>query len=165
MCNVLRLQQTPCIPSERKSRAARPQTFSPPSSVASAFKERKKCFCKIQFCLSLPSPPFRPFNWLTSADICILPQFFGDFCSFRLSPPLNDPTDEPGPFSGEFQLFALHISPTFASNLKSCSRQIQNLFQKNRTPSIFQLCARARGLNSQFSMVRLTIFKRKNKMS
>ena len=61
----------------RGNSRARPQTFSPPSSVASAFKERKKCFCKIQFCLSLPSPPFRPFNWLTSADICILPLFLG----------------------------------------------------------------------------------------
>ena len=41
MCNVLRLQQTPCIPSERKSRAARPQTFSPPSSVATLRLQRE----------------------------------------------------------------------------------------------------------------------------
>ena len=87
MCNVLRLQQTPCIPSERKSRAARPQTFSPPSSVASAFKERKKCFCKIKFCVSLPSPPFRPLNWSTSAVICTPPQFFG-ICVLSDSPHL-----------------------------------------------------------------------------
>ena len=110
-------------------------------------------------------PSFSPFELINLGRYLYPPSIFWDLCSFRLYPPLNDPTDEPGPFSGEFQLFALHISPTFASNLKSCSRQIQNLFQKNRTPCIFQLCARARGLNSQFSMVRLTIFKRKSKMS
>ena len=116
----------------------------------------------------LPFPSFSsfsPFELINLHRYLYPPSIFWDLCSFRLSPPLNDPTDEPGPFSGEFQLFALHISPTFASNLKSCSRQIQNLFQKNRTPCIFQLCGWARVLNSQFSMVRITIFKRKSKIN
>ena len=70
--------------------------------------------------------------------------------------PTNDPTDEPSPLRDGFQPFALHISPTFASNLKSCPRQIQNLFRKNRAPWIFHLRARARVQSSMACLMNLT---------
>ena len=70
--------------------------------------------------------------------------------------PTNDPTDEPSPLRDGFQPFALHISPTFASNLKSCPRQIQNLFRKNRAPWIFHLRARARVQSSIACLMNLT---------
>ena len=62
-----------------------------------------------------------------------------------------------------FQLFALHISPTFASNLKSCSRQILNLFRKNRAPWIFHLSARARVQSSMARLMNLTLKRAKSK--
>ena len=62
-----------------------------------------------------------------------------------------------------FQLFALHISPTFASNLKSCSRQILNLFRKNRAPWIFHLSTRARVQSSMARLMNLTLKRAKSK--
>ena len=108
--------------------------------------------------LKNPVLPFQPLLLLFTLSIHHTPQRFlsvpSTFPPF-LFLPTNDPTDEPSPFRGRFQLFALHISPTFASNLKSCSRQIQNLFQKNRAPWIFQLCAGAHVQSSIESLMNL----------
>ena len=125
-------------------------------SNAASSKRSKNVFCKIQFCL----PPSLLFLPLFTLSIHQPPERFLSIRFLLLFFPTNDPTDEPSPLRGGFQLFALHISPKFASNLKSCSRQIQNLFRKNRGPWIFHLCARAR---VQSSMVRLMNLTEKGK--
>lgn len=163
MYNVQRAPSpTPCIPSERKSRAARPHTFSPPSSVASAFKERKKCFRKIQFCLSLPSPPFRPLNWSTSTDICILPLFLG----FVFFPTL--PTSEwPNRWTRSIQRRIPAVCFTHFPHIcikfeKLLSANTKFIPEKSHSLYFSIMC---KGTWSQFSMVRITIFKRKSKIN
>ena len=67
----------------RGNSRARPQTFSPPSSVASCvFKEEEKCFWKIQFCLSNLSFSFSRFQFIIlHKDFYQSPQLFLLFCS------------------------------------------------------------------------------------
>ena len=110
-------------------------------------------------------PPLLLLLFLNPVSRFAIDQRPGRFLSIRfllLFFPTNDPTDEPSPFRAGFQLFALHISPTFASNLKSCSRQILNLFRKNRAPRIFHLSARARVQSSMARLMNLTLKRAKS---
>ena len=73
----------PALKSRGKSRA-RPQTFSPPSSVAMLrrFKEEQKSFCKIQFCFSSPfTPLFSHFQLINLQKDFYQSTFY--FCSYQ----------------------------------------------------------------------------------
>ena len=167
-CNMLQFDPLPECSSAFQARVEEAKAVQglrhflrPPLWQRCVFKENQKCFCKIQFCLS----PLLLLFFLNPVSRFAIDQRPGRFLSIRfllLFFPTNDPTDEPSPFRAGFQLFALHISPTFASNLKSCSRQILNLFRKNRAPRIFHLSARARVQSSMARLMNLTLKRAKN---